>query len=333
MSAYSPPRSKLHAGDDAGALLRILRCPETHQSMRLVSNAEIAAAGGPVYSVRDSIARFLPAEAADDAPSSSIRRFYEADGWSRDEKGLFSDTKAFVDTRAASLEYTRKCISRLNKHFRRGGRYLLDAGSGAIPHDELLQYGDAFERRVCVDLSVPALYEAQTKLGDRGLYVQGDLTNLPIATGSMDAVTCNHVIYQIPAERQAAAFIELWRVLKPGGIAVVVYWWPYSPLAARLEKLTKLLGMHAATDPLANDHQRPSLYHHCHSYAWFRQQQWPFRYRIESFRLVDNPFMRRFVSEDWRGQVLLNALYAAQIMAPGFCGRYGAIPTIVIHKD
>lgn len=34
---------------------------------------------------------------------------------------------------------------------------------------------------------------------------------------------CYHVIYQLPPELQAKAFSEIWRVLKPGGVAVVVY--------------------------------------------------------------------------------------------------------------
>ncbi len=114
--------------------------------------------------------------------------------------GVFGDTRAFVDTREVPLAFSRKCIRRLNTHFQRGGRFLLDAGSGPIAHDEYLECGTHFERRVCVDLSAEALQVARSKLGERGVYLQADLTSLPIQTGSVDAVTCNHVIYQIPAE-------------------------------------------------------------------------------------------------------------------------------------
>jgi hypothetical protein len=31
--------------------------------------------------------------------------------------------------------------------------------------------------------------------------------------------------------------MELWRVLKPGGVGVIVYWWSEAPLAWRIEKL------------------------------------------------------------------------------------------------
>ena len=99
---------------------------------------------------------------------------------------------------------------------------MLDVGSGPIPYKELLRYSDKFEKRVCVDLSVNGLWGAKQNLGDRGIYLQGDITKLPLKTGSMDAISCNHVIYQIQPEHQIAAWLELWRVLKPGGVAVVV---------------------------------------------------------------------------------------------------------------
>ena len=109
-----------------------------------------------------------------------------------------------------------RCIRRANTHFRSGGRFLLDAGSGPIAHDEYLEFGSRFDCRICADLSAEALKVARCKLGDRGVYLQADLTNLPIQTGSIDAITCNHVIYQIPEDLQASVFDELWRVMKPG---------------------------------------------------------------------------------------------------------------------
>lgn len=311
--------------------IAILRCPETKRPLLRRSDSELVADGGPAYAVRDGVACLLPAGEGGD----SIRDFYQGDGWEADDEGVFSDTKVFVDTRPASLAFTQKCIARLNKHFARGGKYILDAGSGAIPHDALLDYGQAFEKRVCVDLSAQALRVAKRKLGERGLYLQGDLTNLPLQDSSMDAVTCNHVIYQIPADQQAKAFLELWRVLKPGGVAVAVYWWPRAPLTGAIVRVAKLLaGRRAHTEGAdADDAARPHLYHHPHARQWFEAQDWPFRYKIEGFRVIDNWFMRTYVSDDWRGRAFLDALYRFQQMAPRLCGKYGAIPAIIIRKD
>lgn len=312
--------------------VHVLRCPVSGEELTHVGDGLKTRAGNQ-YPVRDDIVCFLPEVLGDrTGESASIAEFYQGEGWKADESGEFTDTKNFVDTRDAPLNYTRKCIARLARHFRNGGDYLLDAGSGPIAHDGLLAYGDAFKRRVCVDLSAQALRGAKTKLGDRGVYLQANLTTLPIKTGTMDAVTCNHVIYQLPDEQQVLAIKELWRVLKPGGIAVVVYWWwPYAPLAWRIEKLAQSLGWRREVDFGASEDAE--LFHRPHERSWFEAHDWPFRYDYDSFRVVDNPFMRRYVPDGWRGQAFLGALYMMQVAAPRLCGKHGAIPAILIYKD
>ncbi|MEQ1785222.1 MAG: class I SAM-dependent methyltransferase, partial [Hyphomonadaceae bacterium] len=248
-----------------------------------------------------------------------------------DEAGVFAETRAFSDTRTLAQNFTNRCTKRMGRHFKTGGKYLLDAGSGPIPYEELLRYGDTFEKRVCVDLSVKGLWAAKQKLGDRGIYLQGDLTNLPLKTGSMDAVTCNHVIYQIPPEHQVAAWLELWRVLKPGGTAVIVYFSPNPRLSWRLEKAAKLLFgdlTEQNTAPPSDD----ELPHHVMPLSWFKDRTWPFTYTLDSFRPVSQSFMRDRLPNDWRGRAFLNALYAFQAVAPQFCAKYGTVPAFVIRK-
>lgn len=308
--------------------LEILRCPTTGKPLHRMADGALAADGGPHYPVADGVVGLLPLSDTEADPSHNIREFYQSDGWQTDADGVFKDTKAFLDTRSVAQDFNNKCIARLNKYFRSGGKYLLDAGSGPIPHDALLSYGDRFERRVCVDLSIQGLRAAQRKLGDRGVYLQGDLTRLPLKDESMDAVTCNHVLYQVPADRQETALMEMWRVLKPGGVAVIVYAWPYAPLARRIEKAVRLFvrGGAKPQDAILE------LYHHPHPPAWFKHKRWPFKARIESFRIVGQGFLRDYVSDDWRGRAFLDAIYAAQVLAPGFCGHYGEIPTIIVRK-
>jgi SAM-dependent methyltransferase len=261
----------------------------------------------------------------------NVREYYEKEGWVTDEKNVFADTNVFVDLRKTSWKYTKKCIRRLNKYFKNGGRYLLDAGSGPIPHNELLEYSAQFRQRVCIDLAVPALRICKSKLGDKGICLQADLTNIPIMTGSIDAVTCNHVIYHIPAEKQAAAFREVWRVLRPGGVGVVVYAWRRSPIAWALGQVGKLLTGDRRSGE--TDLPEPDLYYHAYSLHWFRSQKWPFRYRIDTFRIVDNEFMRRYISDNWLGRTITQIFFSTQLLFPGLCGKYGAYPAIVIFKD
>ncbi|WKA30544.1 class I SAM-dependent methyltransferase [Bradyrhizobium roseum] len=310
--------------------IEILRCPQTKSTLKWDGAQLISADGASSYPVIDDIAHFLD----DQSNPSQTRSFYEKEGWKRAADGLFGDTRAFMDTRKVPLAFSRKCIRRLNTHFRHGGRFLLDAGSGPIAHDEYLEFGTHFDQRVCVDLSADALRVARSKLGTRGVYLQADLTSLPIQTGSVDAVTCNHVIYQIPADQQAAVFKELWRVLKPGGVAVIVYWWRDTPLQWRLERLVRMFAGRIKPD----ESDKPSAVvstpsHFPHSLQWFETQDWPFRYQIEPFRVIGNPFMRSYVSDRWTGKLFLEGVYALQQIAPSYCGRYGQMPAIVLRKD
>jgi SAM-dependent methyltransferase len=312
--------------------LELLQCPSSKTPLHLEGDTNLVSADGRhVYPVRQGVACFVPDLATTEPDAArDVRDYYGAKGWEADENGLFDDTRVFVDTREVPLEYTHRCIARLNKYFRQGGRHLVDAGSGPIAHEAYLQYSEAFESRVCLDFSFPALRQAKLKLGQKAVCLQGDLTNIPIRTGSVDAVTCNHVIYHIPLESQAAVFRELWRILKPGGVAVAVYAWKRAPIAGGLRRLAKLLmgnSRPAATAPEVN------LFFAAHTLEWFLSQNWPFRYRIDTFRIVDNDFMRSYIGDGWLGRVVLRGFYALQVLLPGFCGKYGAYPAIVIYKD
>ena len=315
-------------------IVDILECPTTRSPLEFISAGRLAATGGHAYIIEDGIVRFAPG-ADPHEKESGARDHYESFGWQRGEDGLFRETKAALDLRGPSIAFTRRCITRLGKYFRQGGKYLLDVGCGPIPHKELLAYGNRYEKRICLDLSFHALEIAKARLGDRGIYLQGDATKLPIKTNSVDAVTCNHVIYQVPPELQATAFKELWRVLKPGGVCVAVYWWPNPQLPWRLGRVARLLGLRGETQTSGDDDERKmpaSTHDQPQSRSWFEAQPWPFQIEYDTFRVVDNGFMRTYVSDDWRGRGFLGALFALQVIAPAFCGTYGSMPAIVIRK-
>lgn len=315
-------------------ITEIVRCPSSHGALTLDRTAEkLVSQNGTAYSFGDNIGRFLVPMAANDG-NRATRAFYEEGGWATDADGLYEDTKKFVDTRPTSLRFTRACMERLQKYFDKGGQYLLDAGSGPIAHEELLGYSEYFDKRVCLDLSVPALREARRKLGDRGIYLQGDLTNLPIQSNVIDAVMSYHVIYQLPPDLQAAAFRELWRVLKPGGIAVIVYWWAEPKLPWRVQRVANiLLGKQEQTTsqtPQTASANVPD--HNPLSFEWFKSQDWPFPYKLDTYRIVGNSFLQTSIPDDWRGAAFLKMLMTFQRLAPAYCGKHGLMPAIIIRK-
>lgn len=316
-------------------ITEIVRCPSSHGPLKLDhAEGRFVSSNGTAYSFDDNIARFLTPVAANDG-NRSTRAFYDEGGWAKDADGLYEDTKRFVDTRPTSLRFTRACMSRLQKHFNKGGQYLLDAGSGPIAHKELQGYGDKFAKRVCLDLSIPALREARRKLGDRGIYLQGDLTNLPIQSDVIDAVMSFHVIYQLPPDLQAAAFRELWRVLKPGGVAVIVYWWAEPKLAWRVERVANaLLGKREQeTDQTRQTESASVPDHNPLSFEWFSAQDWPFKYKLDVYRVVPNSFLKSSIPDDWRGAAFLGLLMTFQKVAPRYCGKHGLMPAIVVRKS
>jgi len=320
--------------------LHILRCPITKE--------RLAPAGGEggtlktpdgkhVYRVVDGVHVMINDDMiSTDALRSSVKTFYDEWGWSRDKDAVFNDTKAFVDHGTTARAYTSACIADIGKTIDDDGTYLLDAGSGPIPHADYLAFHNGYQRRVCLDFSMAALREAKRKLGDSGNYVLGDLTALPFADDCFDGIACCHVLSHIPAELQPVALCELGRVLKPGGRGAVVYRWEDAPLSRRLEKLFGVIGR--VVGPKLEekvDHGNlhgHNLYFHAHPRAWLIDQQWPFRYRLKCFRVIDNLVMKRFMREGliWRamGWILLGW----QRLMPGFTGTYGAYPIVVIEK-
>jgi SAM-dependent methyltransferase len=99
----------------------------------------------------------------------------------------------------------------------RGAKSILDAGCGNGRYTRyLLRTADADARITAFDLSPKMLRRARTRLGSsRVTHVAADLTRLPYANASFDAVVCGWVLEHLPDPRPGLA--ELARVLRPGG--------------------------------------------------------------------------------------------------------------------
>jgi SAM-dependent methyltransferase len=69
-------------------------------------------------------------------------------------------------------------------------------------------------------------------LGSPGVDLRADITQLPLADTSFDLVLCSHVLEHVPNDARAIA--ELFRVLRPGGTALVQV--PYENAAERTDE-------------------------------------------------------------------------------------------------
>ena len=223
----------------------------------------------------------------------------------------------------------------LRQHLPAAGKFILDAGCGAIPHEEYLDYHRGYEKRICLDFSIAALREARQRLGDKGVYIACDLTCLPFKTGSIDAAVACHSYYHVPTTQQPDAFRELGRVISTNATAVVIYSWAKAPLNGLLRNLLKLLSAFSRPTPEQSDtnDNAPPLPFFPQTRVWFEDQHWPFRYVYRAFRPISGDTLRLYFRDNAFWRLVANTLLGLQRLMPGFFGRHGKHPAIVIHGN
>jgi len=119
---------------------------------------------------------------------------------------------------------------------------LIDIGTGTARMLELL--GPQIERGQGVDLSREMLSVARANLNRAALdhcqVRQGDIYQLPFPAASFDAATVHQVLHFI--DDQAQAITEAARILKPGGVLLVVDFAPHDQENLRTEHNHRRLG-------------------------------------------------------------------------------------------
>jgi len=121
-------------------------------------------------------------------------------------------------------------------------RDLVDLGTGTGRVLELL--GPKVESAIGIDLSREMLSVARANLDRAGLrhcmVRQGDITQLPLAAASADAVTIHQVLHY--AAEPAAVVAEAARLLRPGGLLVAVDFAPHALEVLRESHAHRRLG-------------------------------------------------------------------------------------------
>jgi SAM-dependent methyltransferase len=99
----------------------------------------------------------------------------------------------------------------------RGRKRILDAACGNGRYSKfLLRHADADAVLTSFDLSPRMLLRARRRLrSERVTFAVADLTRLPYASGTFDAVVCGWVLEHLPDPRSGLR--ELARVMQPGG--------------------------------------------------------------------------------------------------------------------
>ncbi len=264
-----------------------------------------------------------------------VKDFYDGKGWSKNEEGHYEDAVIFEDLRDVSKEYISNCHNRLGRYIHPKGTYLLDAASGPIQFDDYLQYSEDYKYRVCVDLSFQALSEARKKIGDKGIFLLCDMTNLPIKEGCIDSFVSINTIYHIPKDEQMNAIRELYRVLSPNGKGAVVYeWYKYSPwmnfwllpkrgwnyLSNKLNKLSPAVKGSGS-----------GLYYYVHPYDQLKKHL-GIPFKVGVWRTVSVDWMKIYIHDSLFGKKILDWLYKNEEANPEKYGMKGEYPILAFEK-
>ena len=280
-----------------------------------------------------------------------VRNFYDQIGWRMESDGFYQNAR-YEDLRPVAKEYIQKCHLRINRHLVRPGKFLLDAGSGPIQYPAYLTYMDGYQYRLCMDISIVALQEARKRISDRGLYVVGDISNLPFKSDIFEGIVSLHTLHHLPVSDQKKAYKDLYRVLMPGQNAVLVNGWTESPLmnqwswlAKSMSKIGglfhKLRGKKSGlqSEKIENNKNEKTIKKESTgtfiekiTAEWLRKEFPDMNIEILVWRTVSVRFLREVFHRAFGGKFWLKMLYALEEKFPEYFGKNGQYPLIVIHK-
>ncbi len=294
------------------------------------------------------------------AATRAVMGFYDQIGWRKTDRGVFHDADINEDFRQVSRNYIHMCHLRVNDYLPHGGKYLLDVASGPIQYDEYLTYSANFERRICCDVSLGALRAAALRLGTNGIYIQGDITNLPLKDGVVDGFVSLHTIYHVPAEMQILAFQELERVTRNGGGGVAVYTWgrhswgtkiaaPWRAFAAMPARMRTMLRpfipdalikwLKRGTVPtgaetnFVGNYAASQYSFHAYDFHWYSENiAASRRWSLRVWRSVSLHFLKSYIPDNAVGRLLLVFIYTVENLCPNVFGRIGTYPMFVFKK-
>jgi SAM-dependent methyltransferase len=210
-----------------------------------------------------------------------VKEFYDRKGWVY-EDGVLGDTKTFGGT-APTGEVRRRFLQARNRRICAALAYagprldLVECGCGGKPALFLLPLCSHYTG---VDFSATGLHVARQRLETTGVpfdTVKADICQLPFEDGRFDGAYSAHALYHIDdPEDQAAAFRQIMRIIRSGGVAVFILANP-RPLLSPVRLVRRLI----ADTPVLGDlfdhlRRKPPLPYRPMSIGWTRRVLSPF---------------------------------------------------------
>ena len=229
----------------AAAMLDLFRSDWANIAAGLY-DAPAAAPGNPLRALARSRAYFrdLPAvdrrrhgergtTPADDPAFADLPRYFrqnfhhQSGGYLSEESARLYDLQVEVLFAGAADAMRRQMLAPLARHLRGCNTRtaaLLDVGCGTGRLLGMIRRNWPGLRLAGADLSAPYLAEARRRLGasSRLKLIAAPGEALPLADASQDAITCAFVFHELPAKIRTRVVAEMARVLRPGGIVVLL---------------------------------------------------------------------------------------------------------------
>ncbi len=265
-----------------------------------------------------------------------VREFYDEIGWQQEDDGNYQNAR-YEDLRPVSREYIHKTRLRVMNGLIPTGRLLLDAGSGPVQYEEYKVYSQGYEKRVCLDISIQALREARERIGDHGLFVVGDLANLPFKDDTFDGVVSMHAIHHLALPEHPNAYKEIQRVLAAGRTAAIVNGW-HDPFLSRMAEpliglMRRLSGKSAKKKKEWLAEEMPAgTFVQKMTPAWLKREIGSqMQIEIKPWRSLSTRILRWFV-RPFGGRAFLRFVFWLEGVFPKFFAENGQYPLIVIKK-
>jgi SAM-dependent methyltransferase len=280
----------------------------------------------------------------ENSTKQDVRQFYDRIGWQKVSEGTYQNAQ-YEDLRPVSRAYIHKCHLRINRHLKKSGKYILDAGSGPIQYPEYLTYSEGYKYRVCLDISLVALMEARERIGaTHGMFVVGDVANLPFRSDCFDGIVSLHTLHHLPAEDYIPAFHTLKRVLRSGSTAAIVNGWSESRFVDFFKKPMLLMERtmrpkNVNETPQAEidseeKNKKPSgtFVHKLDAQGLRDQLGEDFPIEILVWRSVSVRFLRAMIHPWLLGRFWLWLLFILEDLFPMYFGEKGQYPLITFEK-
>ncbi len=169
-----------------------------------------------------------PGEQGDGLPDYYRQNFhFQSDGWLSDHSAVIYDTQVEVLFTGAADVMRRRALKPIAEWMAgRNQRDLLGLDVGCGTGRLLAFLHDAWPgvKFTGLDLSAPYLAEARRLVGRtaRVKLIEGAAEKLPFDDAELDLMVSSFLLHELPATVRTQALAEMRRVLKPGGLVVVV---------------------------------------------------------------------------------------------------------------